>query len=358
MFGGIRSDRIWIIVLFFLILSAVAKAKIVGIPCASCHTMHYSQNGTVLQEWGSSGPYKALVINDCIGCHTGTNNGSNTTPYVFSSNAPNYGETGTEAGTNTLAGGNFYWVVNGSSWVTDADRTGHNVEGLANVDQTLGTIPPGGIDLGHQLTCAGKYGCHGDRNVEGDFEALLGAHHTDDSVIDGSTVGKSYRFLKGIVGYEDSDWEYQPDASHHNQYKGVDRASETDINTSTISYLCAECHGDFHNGDDVSFGSWGSPWLRHPTDYDMSHTPSGSEYRQYPGQYGSTGQYSVIAPVASEDVSQPKSTVSFSKDTIITCISCHRAHGTPYKYILRWNYYGWPVQTSINGCNACHTAKN
>jgi len=328
-----------------------------GIPCSSCHTMHYSQNGGVLEEWGKHGPYKALVINDCIGCHTGNNDGTNFTPYVTSTSPPNYGETGTEG--NTLAGGSFYWVSIGE------EKKGHNVVPFPP-DSRFGNTPPGGPGLTSQLTCAGTTGCHGDRNKEGDFEALLGAHHADDSTIDGQTVGTSYRFLKGILGYEDSDWEYQPDASHHNQYKGTDRSSEAQVNTTTISYLCAECHGFFHSGDGISGQStgWGSPWLRHPTDYDMSNTASGSEYRAYPGNYAAprstgTNPYSVIAPLGSEDVSAPKTNILFQgQDAIVTCISCHRAHGSPYNAILRWDYYGWPQTTTKNGCNACHTNKD
>lgn len=338
-------------ILFFLFgLTTSVKAGIVGIPCAQCHTMHYSQGGGILTEWGTTGPYKALVTKDCIGCHTGTNTGANKTPYVLSVDAPAYGETGTESTTNTLAGGNFYWVQT-------EDSKGHNVEGIAGIDQTWNNIPPGGSDLGQQLTCAGRYGCHGDPNIEGNFESLLGAHHTKDSVIDGSSVGKSYRFLYQVLGYEDDDWEYRPTATEHNQYRGIDRSSDTQKDPSTISALCARCHGDYHQ--DISSGAWGSPWLRHPTDYDLGNTALGSEYRNYPGNYGSApGAYSVIAPVASEDVSAPKSTVNFQNDTIVTCISCHRAHGTPYPRLLRWNYFGWPGTTEVNGCHACHTTKD
>ncbi|MCK4838726.1 MAG: hypothetical protein KAS94_07960, partial [Desulfobulbaceae bacterium] len=42
---------------------------------------------------------------------------------------------------------------------------------------------------------------------------------------------------------------------------------------------------------------------------------------------------------------------------IITCITCHRAHGSPYDYSLRWNYKAWPGATA-GGCYDCHTVKN
>ncbi len=364
MFGGFevfRYVKLLIVCSFLLCLvSAPSWSKIRdGIPCSSCHTMHYSQNGGVLSSWGKSGPYKALVVNDCLGCHTGVNNGQNYIPYVYSTSEPLYGQTGTESNTNTLAGGNFFWVANGS------DDKGHNVRPFPE-DSVFGNTPPGGTALSSQLSCAGTNGCHGDRSKQDEFEAIIGAHHADDTTIDGKTVGSSYRFLLGIVGYEDPNWEYQPDVSHHNQYKGYDRASETDVDKSTISYFCAECHGYFHNGSgQISNNSagWGSPWLRHPTDYDMSNTGINSEYRDYPGNYAASGAsgsnpYSVIAPVGSENVSAPKTNITFQKDAIVTCISCHRAHGSPYKHILRWDYYGWPEKTNTNGCNACHTSKN
>ena len=45
-------------------------------------------------------------------------------------------------------------------------------------------------------------------------------------------------------------------------------------------------------------------------------------------------------------------------DAIVLCISCHRAHATPYDDILRWNYREWPgINDNQNGCLACHTTK-
>ncbi len=345
---------------FLAWMAGTAAARVKGV-CSNCHTMHYSQGGLPLAEWGASGPYRALLVNDCIGCHTGKNTATTRTPYILTTGSEiKYGTTGTESETNTLAAGNFWWVYDGNTTGNRSDAKGHNVVGIALEDQTLHNTPPGGSNLNHRLTCAGTYGCHGDRTIVDTLGAMMGAHHADDSTLDGTTVGKSYRFLKGVVGLEDPDWEYRPKNNEHNQYKGVDRTDEGNLDPTTISYLCAECHGDFHTGNDISSGSWGSPWLRHPTDYDMGNTPSGSEYRNYPGPYDQQGTYSVVAPVASEDVTQVISTVTFSKDTIITCVTCHRAHGSPYWKLLRWNYFGWPTnnEDDVNGCMACHSAKN
>ena len=86
-----------------------AQAAVTGL-CSSCHTMHYSQDGGALSEWGDTGPYEALLTYDCVGCHMGVNIGG-PIPFVFSSTEPAYGVTGSSADSNTLAGGNFYWVA-------------------------------------------------------------------------------------------------------------------------------------------------------------------------------------------------------------------------------------------------------
>ena len=324
-------------------------------PCSDCHTMHHSQDGGTLSAWGTSGPYEALLTIDCIGCHTGVNTTTTTTPYVFDPDGPTYSLTGTEATTTTLAGGNFFWVV--------SDQTkGHNVSGICTSDSVL-DVPPGfnggraagdgttpgngsGWSSGTQITCAGTYGCHGSHDTTSQARAIRGGHHSLNGPVITSPQDNAadYRFLVGIAGYEDSDWEFRPVAAAHNQYKGLD--SPEDSETSTISYFCSQCHGTFH--DDVTDGS-ASPWLRHPTNFDMGSTASGSEYRDY------GPAYEVIAPVASDNVTTVITTVTFSDDTIITCISCHRAHGSPYYKSMRWDYAG---SATGGHCAKCHTTKD
>ncbi|WP_157627867.1 cytochrome c3 family protein [Thermodesulfatator autotrophicus] len=338
-------------------------AKVQG-QCADCHTMHNSQNGASVV---ANGPYRALTIGDCVGCHTGTNTGSNNIPYVLSETTPNYGNFGIEG--NTLAGGNFYWVKNGS------DATGHNVVGIAGEDGAIGMTPPGWdtsfnangalanneATWSKQLTCAGTYGCHGKHDQEDDFAAIRGAHHADDSTIDGTTVGTSFRFLYGIKGIEDSDWEYQPTNTAHNQYYAVNRSAfNTPTDSATINYLCAECHGQFHSGNEISYTGSGSPWLRHPTDFALS-SAAGAGYTAYPGPFGNAGDYWPGAPLGSDLTGGVLSTVQFSgNDDIVLCISCHRAHGSPYADLLRWDYNNCNASSGVGnqcGCFACHTNK-
>ncbi len=351
---------------FFIVLLAypgLCSAKVSG-PCVNCHTMHNSQggapmaytvSGTGTKDYGGR-VNEGLLVTDCIGCHQGTNS-SGPLPFVLDIGVDNYGATGTEG--NTLAGGNFRWVSLG------AERTGHNVSGIAPQDTAHGITPPGGAPMAGQLTCAGTLGCHGSSLVATPTRAILGGHHGKDRTIgwqDGTTVAKSYRFLDGIKGLEDSDFEFQPTVSAHNKYYGVDRTSETDTASGAISSLCARCHGDFHKGSGkMAEGSFGAGvWLRHPIDFDMSRAASSTEYTTYNNGGGTANPYSVISPVATASTSAEVNTTVYAAtdDAIVMCLSCHRAHGTPYNAILRWDYKQWPQTGGYNGCAVCHTSKN
>ena len=357
-------------VLIVLSLTTFVYAKVTG-PCSDCHTMHNSQNGS---DVVSGGPYKALTKGDCLGCHTGTNDGSNTIPYVLDTNAPTYNFDGSK---NTLAGGNFYWVAT-SGGATDSK--GHNVVGIASADATIGQTPPGfnstdytdngavGTDWSaNQLTCAGTYGCHGTHDTTDDFAAISGAHHADDTTIDGSSVGKSFRFLYGILGTEDSDWEYTASSSDHNGYYARDYQTTGTMNKASINYLCAECHGNFHLHSSIDDSTTGSPWLRHPTDFDMNNVKTKDDYGNYPNatlfsSVSATGQYFPDVPVGSTNGAVNSTVLQASGDAIVLCISCHRAHGSPYADLLRWDYSQCQAQadgsqSSACGCFACHTSK-
>ena len=349
--------------------SALSFGKATG-PCVNCHTMHNSQNGSAVE---SGGPYKALTKGSCVGCHTGTNDGSNSIPYVLQTSAPTYNFDGSKT---TLAGGSFYWVYTSGG---NDDTKGHNVTGIANSDSNIANNTPPGFNTtytangtvgsswaSNQLTCAGTYGCHGGHTSADDFTDIAGAHHTDDTTIDGTTVGKSFRFLKGIKGTEDSDWEYTTSTSDHNGYYASDyNKTGSSVDSASINYLCAECHGDFHLNANVDSAAGNEgPWLRHPTDYDMNNTGSSTEYHSYPNasKYNSvtnTGDYFVDVPVGNTDGTVKSAVLAAAGDAVVLCVSCHRAHGSPYADLLRWDYSQCSAGgTQANcGCFACHTGK-
>ena len=331
-----------ILTLFILLMPGTLLASVTG-QCANCHVMHASQAGTVTT------PHDSLLNDTCLGCHTGINNGVST-PYVYTT------------GAEELAGGNFKYadIVN--------ERNGHNPVELNNgVDAILST-PPGwksGFSANGQvgggspnwgtnnLSCSGIYGCHGKHIDNG----ISGAHHnhpTTGAMTSAGTVGDSYRFLYGIKGYEDSDYEYQANGTNgqHNVYYGAARSADTATNTATMSYFCAECHGMFHSGastEGVADATFTSPWIRHPVDITMPIGTSGKAY-YYPS-------YNITTPLASTDVTTSTVDMAVPNDRIVMCLSCHRAHASPYYAAMRWDYRG-SGSSWVNGCAYCHTDKN
>lgn len=331
------------------------EAAMTGGDCADCHVMHASQAGT------TSTPNGFLLTSSCLACHAGDNNaGGSSTPLVQTSNGS----------PKSLAGGDFRYIA------SLGDAYGHNTTELSNSEDRAAMATPPGWKSGFnahgqvgdgggwdntKLTCAGVWGCHGLHTATG----VNGSHHNNaNSGADGQAAGdegvsgKGYRFLNGIKGWEDDVYEYNvtntPLDGAHNIYYGEARAADTVNDTQTISYSCAECHGIFHSGattEGVGNASFASPWIRHPVDMSMP-TTLGSEYAHYT-------TYRIDAPLGSSDVTDGQMTLTDAADRIVMCLSCHRAHASPYPSSLRWD----PTQTKsgvsgTGGCFACHGHKD
>ncbi len=339
----------------------IVNARVKG-KCKDCHSMHYSSGGEEMTYGGLEGPFPVLTEGGCLGCHGQNPSGTENIITIGTARIPqvlHHMENG------DLAAGNFYYVADGYN--PDYAK-GHNVSGISLQESPPMDVPPAFIQSvmipggtgptdwpgQRQLTCAGTWGCHGNRTIEDPYKAIYGAHHSDDRVIDGSNVGKSYRFLYGIKGKEHTNWEYQATSDNHNGYKGDMTHSSMD----TISYFCGECHAKFHPhpnlGGSREVGSaYNTLWVRHPSDIAFSTVHigyAGSEYQDYV-------RYSLEAPVAYREPTGGENVVDM--DSILMCLSCHRAHASQYPDILRWDYdkmFAGRGGTET-GCLTCHTRK-
>jgi len=336
--------------------SGAAAGGMTGGDCADCHVMHASQSGD-----DSLPTHAFLLTSSCLGCHSGDNNaGGTSTPLVLTaSGAP-----------KSLAGGDFRYINSGG------DAYGHNTRELGNPEGIIANATPPGWEAGFaahgqvgdgggwglsKLSCSGVWGCHGLHTAA----EVNGSHHNNlNRGADGQATGedgvpgKGYRFLNGIKGWEDDVYEYNvfntPANGAHNIYYGEVRTADTASNTQTISYFCAECHGIFHGGagtDGVSNTSFATPWVRHPVDIVMP-TTAGTEYEHYT-------TYRVDTPIGSSDVTDNTMDLTTATDRIVMCLSCHRAHASPYPSSLRWD----PTlirsgEHNTNGCFACHSHKD
>ena len=345
----------------FCCLPLPLEAKVTGV-CSNCHTMHNSQGGQPMATYGGTTSVQGCLLRGtCLGCH-----GQNTSGTVNIISLGNVPQVIHATSIEHLAGGNFKYLD------TD-DNRGHNVIDTGNQEGTAAMFPPPGDQhatgiTNSNFTCSGAKGCHGDRTVEDKLSSIKGAHHTNDGVLkfgsislggQGGSTGLSYRFLKGVKGGEDSDWQATVNATNdHNEYFGdtaMGTSSLTSPANNTISGLCAECHGNYHGATTSEAGS-ASPWYRHPTDTTL---PSSGEYTAYTA-------YDTIVPVGRTSSwagwtggSAPSGTVTpgGNTDDIVICLSCHRAHASPFFKMMRWDYKGWPGNLEDNYCAMCHTSK-
>ncbi|MCK5506919.1 MAG: hypothetical protein KAI50_00170 [Desulfobacterales bacterium] len=330
-----KRSLIYIVpIIVSIVFCSQIKAAISG-NCINCHTIHNSQDGSDMATYGGiSGENPCLTRGGCIGCHAYNAIGSNNVVSIEGSLVPQVWHNNA----TDLAAGNFKYIKDGD------DNKGHNIAAIDQEDTVTNFPQPGCEDItASNFSCAGTYGCHGDRTVTGETASMKGAHHADDSTIDGLTTGTSYRFLKGVLGLENNGANPWQNASSidHNEYKGLtsppDDASATSPGTGgSISGFCAECH-DYHGG-----------WINkgHPTDHSLLNT----------GEYTSYTTYSIIAPVARVILPEtPSGTVTptGTTDDIVMCLSCHGAHATDHYKLMRWdNLNDWS-----SGCAVCHTSK-
>ena len=360
--------------------------------------MHNSQNaGRMIQEtiegvFGGtsdcqgchSEPLDTLLTYTCIGCHAQNISagdgiaslGGYPVPQVF------YADTDQS---KELAAGNFKHLTELFGWYNGHDVHGFQGEGILGDVEFAFLDPPGYSEAmdpstnkynswpyfaaDQQPLCAGTYGCHGNRNIDNQTQAMFGTHHADDSMLqlDGSSLdeasqglspGTSYRYLSGVKGGEDSDWEYTKASDDHNEYFGAvvsgRSGSTSQSSVETMSEFCASCHGNFHmSGTSGGTGispTDASPWIRHPTDVLIPNT----------APYNNYNTYELTARVARTTGDLPLSASSNPDigNSVVFCLSCHNAHASNQPDILRWSYDTMVTggSTSSNKfCFACHS---
>lgn len=360
-----------------LTLANPVSAKVTG-DCSNCHTMHNSQNDASMQFDSGTALQPNLLRSDCLGCH-----GQGGRVKILEVNGSQIPQVMHADGSGDLAAGNFAYITGMKGDASESH--GHNVVDLGEAfrEQTLSHVLPGGIRKAfHEdyivnasnLTCAGANGCHGYRNYLGPsgVPAMSGAHHGNvDGRLDvADRVENSYRFLVGVKGYENQVDRWQNvNAESHNEYYAATTPMTLEHCTTchngprgsiapesqTISGFCATCHGNFHTlstGASDGIGSdIGSAFIRHPSDIVL---PNRGEYQHYTS-------YSVEAPVGRTTIPNSPSSIVTPGADVVTCLSCHMAHASPYPDMLRWDYNSMNAHSSgdVNtGCFTCHTSKD
>ena len=276
--------------------------------CDACHTMHNSEDGAPVAV-GSVGPHLQLgsdPSSTCLTCHAGYGQFSDGSAY--------------------RSGGDFYWVTKDFTWTAHGrpqaslgDSHGHNViaadEVGLDVDGTLGTAPGGTYNSNH----LGCNSCHDPHGSQGNESLLYGA---EDTAFD---YPGGYNFANPAPVFLNAGRTADVDDLNHSAYG------------SGMSEWCGNCHAGFV--DAVG---------KHPAGNNSGADLGGlaSNYNAYLGTGNVGGSqptaYWEHVPFENGDTTTTNlatdSTVGPDPSAYVMCLTCHRAHASPFPNIGRWYF--------------------
>lgn len=327
-------------ILFSLCLTGIAFAFHEGgvAHCDGCHSMHAGSGNGYFVSQGPSLTNGADPSSTCLNCHDG-----NARYHVNSTD-----------GSNTNEGGDFHWIQNnnytydvrGTPTAVDRNNFGHNIVasdyGLT-ADAVL-TAAPGGTFPAADLGCTSCHDPHGEVSGATGPISVSGSYGDDPAALEAGSIAGNYRLL-GDSGYSlttgGGTVNFSNDAP-------IARASGSD--GASVQYgegmsgWCANCHGGFYfaaTGPALAAGM-------HPTEVG-----SKAAYATYVASGSTSGDplvgYDPLVPIerggvlaGSWDLPDPDPAgldpaASVGTGGQVMCLTCHRAHASPFANALRWD---------------------
>jgi hypothetical protein len=279
--------------------------------CAGCHTMHNSQDGALVDPDSPTG--NAYLLKDatpsdtCLSCHAG------------------YGQLGD--GTGRGPGGDFYWTTVDVSWVAHGSTNtvegrehGHNMDapGHGLVEDDVLTSAPGGTFDATYLGCNSCHDPHGNTN----FRLLYGVGDTEANY-----PGAGYTFSEPAPIAEGNSRKTNTGDS------GEELIGQHTAYISGMSDWCANCHSGMHSDMTSSYV--------HPAGEDLGSDISGN-YNAYVTSNNTTGgayatAYLPLVPFE-DSANTTSSTTGTTGTSQVMCLTCHRAHASPFPDAGRWDF--------------------
>jgi hypothetical protein len=409
--------------------------------CDGCHVMHNASSGVAKSTTGLGASVAAWsnVTNSyllqgsdqsstCLICHSGAKTSYLSTDLQFTIADLTNTTAATGVPTNYTPGGDFGWLNTSMDFTNSpSDRHGHNV---AAADFAMATdaqlrVAPGGTWSG-AASGRGAFACSSCHDPHGRFRyedagagslVITGPSAPGQAILpiaESGSYGANpaagvsavgvYRLLggKGYAPASNSAFAFANDPpvavapSHYNKPEAGASGSPTRVMYGTgMSEWCQNCHTNIHLDTYVT----GRAGLRHPAGSDaLFHTTQVDIYNNYVSSGNLTGvvadAYSTLVPFeqgrgvtrAQLLTNMAATNLVASASSNVMCLSCHRAHASPFDSMLRWDgnanlltdvdsivpgvtnrsdaqtiagYYGRNVGTGLGPfqrslCNKCH----
>ena len=349
---GTTKFRSWVLMMvvlvFTLVSSTMAFHDTAKLVCNKCHTMHYSEDGTdpimaaqasnvsgVSPVTGGPNPhllYYASITDLCLACHSGdvgADIDGETAWSVYSATVPTPGGDFAESNGVGITGNghNPYYTSSTitTSFIGADEVTGKELTPPGNDGQVLA-----------KWTCTSCHSAHGGSSECFEYRNLkLVVNNGDGSDTDDVDVDST-------IGSDNNDEADPPNGSQYNVYRNF---APTDYSTKFGAW-CGACHGEFHGDETNDLDIYtGGNWVRHPTAYAI-------------GDLGGTGKnysgiYDPLVPLVAgpSDTWTPGGTSdAVDGDEEVFCLSCHKAHATDEKNLMRWA----SDAVGNTSCNKCH----
>jgi hypothetical protein len=307
----------------------------------SVHGFHDGGVGTCGGCHGKKGGRWLLRGSDasstCLICHVGE--GSSDVEPVASRN-----------GTAMSPGGDFYWVTKLFSWAggsSPGDSHGHNVVARDfgfRQDARL-SRSPGGSYPSSDLGCNSCHDPHGKADprapssrgpassggaARGNYRLLGGVGYDGGA----AARGFSFKYPAPVAGKPPAGKHAESDSSHVDYGSGM-------------SDWCRNCHDRIHEA--------GTPFV-HPAG---AHLKNGmvDRYNRYvkSGNLSGSSATSYLALVPFERGTADTGRLDFSSirgpdsESRVMCLTCHRAHGSAFRAIGRWDFDARTIAQSHPG---------